>query len=183
MALLPILLYGDARLEEKSEPVTDITAEIRELAANMALTMYAAPGVGLAAPQVGVNRRMVVVDCSGGDEAGGLITLINPEITLREGFVREEEGCLSFPDIVEVVERPEIVSVRALDLDGKELVIDRAEGLLARCLFHEVDHLDGVLLVDRVNAFRRSLLKKKIRKRMRNGEWTLESDEAKVAAL
>jgi peptide deformylase len=148
----------------------------------MALTMYAAPGVGLAAPQVGVLKRMVVIDTSAGEETGKLLTLINPEITYREGLIREEEGCLSFPDIVEIVERPAIVSCRALDLKGKEIVIERAEGLLARAVFHEIDHLDGVLLVDRVNAFRRTVIKKKIRRKVKAGEWTSEAAGAPAAA-
>lgn len=175
MPILPILLYGDPRLERKAEPVATVTEEIRELAANMALTMYAAPGVGLAAPQVGVSKRMLVIDVSGGDQPDRLLTLINPEITLREGSIREEEGCLSFPDIVEVVERPAVVSCRAIGLDGQEFTIDRAEGLLARAIFHEIDHLDGLLLVDRVNAFRRGLIKKKVRRKVRAGEWVADS--------
>ena len=181
MAILPILLYGDPRLEDEAEPIADITDEIRSLAADMATTMYAAPGVGLAAPQVGIGKRMVVIDCSVGQEEGALMTLINPEITYREGLIREEEGCLSFPEIVELVERPEIVTVKAIGLDGKEFTIDRADGLLARAVFHEIDHLDGVLMTDRVNAFRRTMIKKKIKKKMRAGEWV--SSTASAAAV
>ncbi|MFN7973140.1 MAG: peptide deformylase [Acidobacteriota bacterium] len=183
MSILPILLYGDPRLEQKAESVVEIGDEIRELAKNMALTMYAAPGVGLAAPQVGVAKRMLVIDVSGGDEEGKLQTFINPEITYREGLVRDDEGCLSFPDIVEIVERPAIVSCRALGLDGREFTVERADGLLARAICHEIDHLDGVLLTDRVNAFRRAMIKKKVRRKVKAGEWVAEPAHARAAAL
>ncbi len=183
MAILPILLYGDSRLSEACEPVTEVTVAVKRLARDMVHTMYAAPGVGLAAPQVGVSIRLMVIDPTSGNEPDSLITLINPEITHREGSVREEEGCLSFPEIVEVVDRPAVVSCRALDIDGEEFVIERAEGLLARAISHEFDHLDGVLLIDRLNAFRRSMLRKKIKKKIRAGEWEPELIEEGAAVL
>jgi len=183
VTILPILLYGDPRLAEPCEPVAEVTPAIQKLARDMAHTMYAAPGVGLAAPQVGVSIRLMVIDKTAGNEPDSLLTLINPEITYREGSVREEEGCLSFPDIVEVIDRPAVVSCRALGIDGKEFAVEKAVGLLARAICHELDHLDGVLLIDRVNAFRRSMLRKKIKKKVRAGEWVSDSVEEGAAVL
>jgi len=140
--------YGDAVLRRKARPVRRINAGIRELAGRMVETMYAANGVGLAAPQIGVDRRLVVIDV--GD---GPVTLVNPRLIWSEGAARDVEGCLSVKGLIGDVERAERVRVRALDLDGKEVTVE-GEGLLARVLQHELDHLDGVLFVDRATGVR-----------------------------
>lgn len=133
-------------------------------------TCHAAPGLGLAAPQIGVSRRVAVVDLSAGREASKELVLINPRILDAEGLVRDEEGCLSFPDLVEIVERPERVRLEAFDLAGRLLVYE-AEELLARAFCHEVDHLDGLLFTDRLSPFRRRrVLRRAARKRQR-GDW------------
>ena len=147
MALLPILKFPDPRLRKKAAPVTAVDDSIRKLAADMAETMYAAPGIGLAATQVDVHKQVIVIDIS--EDKTGLITLINPRIVERDGEQVYEEGCLSVPGIYDKVTRAEHVKVRTLTLDGSEQDID-AHGLLAVCIQHEMDHLNGVLFVDRV---------------------------------
>ncbi|GAB6050568.1 peptide deformylase [Hydrogenophilus islandicus] len=164
MALLPILHYPDPRLHRKAEPITEITPEIRQLAADMAETMYEAPGIGLAATQVNVLKRLIVVDVS--DTRDQLLTLINPEILAKEGEVVSEEGCLSVPGIYEKVKRSERVTVRALNLEGETVEI-AAEGLLAVCLQHEIDHLDGKVFVDYLSPLKQSRVKAKLAKRAR----------------
>jgi len=164
MALLPILHYPDPRLHRKAEPITEITPEIRQLAADMAETMYEAPGIGLAATQVNVLKRLIVVDVS--DTRDQLLTLINPEILAKEGEVVSEEGCLSVPGIYEKVKRAERVTVRALNLEGETVEI-AAEGLLAVCLQHEIDHLDGKVFVDYLSPLKQSRVKAKLAKRAR----------------
>ena len=147
---------GDPVLREKAVPVTDVTEEIRTLITDMFDTMYAEEGVGLAAPQVGVGERVIVVDPR--DEDVPPFALINPEIVhFAEDVERDEEGCLSIPGLKEIVERAAAVRVEALDADGKPISIE-AEGLLARILQHEVDHLDGILFLDRVSALKRKML-------------------------
>jgi peptide deformylase len=163
MALREIRIIGDPILARKAEPVASVDEEIVRLARDMVETVHAAPGVGLAAPQVGVGKRLIVVDMSVGENKDDLIVLINPEIVSKEGEAVGEEGCLSVPDIRENVTRPYKVVVRALDLEGRPVEIE-GEDLLARALCHEIDHLDGILFVERLSALKRALIKKKLKK-------------------
>src|SRR5512135_2437824 len=163
MAVREILIIGDPVLTRKSEPVEEITEDIVRLARDMVETVHAAPGVGLAAPQVGVGKRVIVVDTSVGENQEALHILINPAIVLSEGEAVCEEGCLSVPDIKEKVARPYKVVVRGLDLKGRPVEV-KGEDLLARALCHEIDHLDGVLFVDRLSPLKRKLIRKKLRK-------------------
>lgn len=164
MALLPILTYPDPRLRRKSSPVETVNAEIKRLLDDMAETMYDAPGVGLAASQVGVNVRAIVVDIAAQEEdSPGLIKLINPEIVFSEGQQIGEEGCLSIPGFVSLVKRKARVTVKGLNEEGKQAEID-ASGLLARVLQHEIDHIDGILFIDRLSRLKRELFKKRIDK-------------------
>ncbi|MFA6822468.1 MAG: peptide deformylase [Geobacter sp.] len=160
----PILTFPDPVLKQKAAPVTVITDEVRQLAQDMAETMYDAPGVGLAAPQVGVLQRLIVIDVAAKDEAPQLITVINPVIVQGEGEVYEEEGCLSVPDFSANVRRYETVVVKGLSLDGQERVW-QADGLLAIAFQHEIDHLEGTLFVDRLSPLKRELFIKKAKKR------------------
>ena len=166
----PIFKYGAPELETKISSITRFDQELRTLAQDLLETMYAAPGVGLAAPQVGVKLRLMVIDISGGEEQGHQIILTNPEITEQEGTQEAEEGCLSVPGFTAMVERPSTVHVIGQDLEGKPQEID-ADGLLARVLCHEIDHLDGILYLNRISALKRDLIKRKIRKLIRAGEW------------
>lgn len=160
MSVLRIHTYPDSVLKEKSKPVETVTEDVRRLLDDMAETMYLNNGIGLAAPQVGENLRLVVVDVQRGEEADTLLKLINPRIVDGQGKTKSEEGCLSCPDLLVEVDRFESVKVEALLPDGTATTLD-AEGLLAICLQHEIDHLDGVLLVDRLSSLRRSLYQKK----------------------
>lgn len=170
MALLPILTYPDPRLMRKSAHLETISTEIEGLLDDMAETMYDAPGVGLAAPQVGVNVRAIVVDISAQEEnSPGLIKLINPEIILSEGHQVGEEGCLSIPGFVSLVKRKERVIVSGLDEQGKHAEID-AYGLLARVFQHEIDHVDGILFIDRLSRLKRELFRKRVDKAFRRSE-------------
>lgn len=162
--ILTILHYPDPRLREKAQPIREITKEVQKLADDMAETMYAAPGVGLAATQVGVAMRMFVVDIAAEDEPSRLTTFINPEIIGREGTQTWEEGCLSFPDVHEEIKRAEKVRVRALDREGKTFELE-VEGLMAVAVQHEYDHLDGVLMVDHMGALRKRMVQRKMEKR------------------
>src|SRR5580765_3344402 len=159
----PILKYGDTTLHEPANAVGDLTPEIDTLIGDLIETMYAAPGVGLAATQVGVPLRIFVIDLSVGREASGLMVMINPEIVEREGTQLEEEGCLSLPGFNATVVRPSRVVVKGLDREGNE---QRREGtgLLARAFQHEMDHLDGTLFVDRLRGIKRDLIVSRIRK-------------------
>jgi peptide deformylase len=168
MALREILLIGHPTLVEKAEPVALVDEDIVRLAGDMAETVHAAPGIGLAAPQVGVSKRLIVVDLSVGERKDDLIVLVNPEIVKKEGSVTCEEGCLSVPDIREKVARPYRVTVRGLDLEGQPVEID-AEDLLARVLCHEIDHLDGILFVERLSPLKRKLIRKKLKKNVAAG--------------
>jgi peptide deformylase len=163
-----ILKYPDPELKSKSAPVTIINDGIRKLVADMAETMYDAPGVGLAAPQIGVHQRVVVIDVSGKDEDPDLIVAINPVFVHTEGESYEEEGCLSVPKYAANVRRHASVVVRALNLDGEEVTY-RAEGLLAVAFQHEIDHLDGTLFVDHLSPLKKEMFKKKY-KRMQEEE-------------
>lgn len=162
--ILTILHYPDPRLRQKAEPIREITKEVQKLADDMAETMYAAPGVGLAATQVGVPMRMFVIDVAAEDEPSRLTTFINPEIVLREGTQTWEEGCLSFPDVHEEIKRADKVRVRAQDREGKTFEIE-VEGLMAVAVQHEYDHLDGVLMVDHMGALRKRMVQRKMEKR------------------
>ncbi len=166
----PILKYGAPELQTKSTSIDRVDEELKTLAQDMLETMYAAPGIGLAAPQVGVNLRLIVIDISGGEETGHQMILTNPEVTEQEGTQEVEEGCLSVPGFTAIVERPSRVHVIGQDLEGNPQEID-AEGLLARAICHEIDHLDGILYLNRLSALKRDLIKRKIRKLIRAGEW------------
>lgn len=167
MALLPILEYPDPRLRMRAKPVTKVSPEIEALVANMLETMYAAPGIGLAATQVDVQLRVIVVDVS---EAGNNpYCLINPEILTAEGKINSEEGCLSVPEVYEFVDRAERIRVRALDRSGEMREIE-AEGMLAVCIQHEMDHLEGKLFVDYLSQLKRQRLKKRFEKRAKRGQ-------------
>jgi peptide deformylase len=165
-----IVKYPDPILQQPTEPVTEFDGELRALVDDMFESMYAAHGIGLAAPQIGVPRRLTVIDLSFQKNPEEKIVLINPEIIYKEGKQNEEEGCLSLPDIREKVSRATKVRVRAQDVKGKWFELDGDE-LLARAFQHEIDHLDGVLFIFRVSALKRDLLLRKIRKMQKNGEW------------
>lgn len=165
MAQLPILTFPDPRLREMARPVDGVDADLRQLAADMAETMYAAKGIGLAATQVGVPKRVLVIDLSA--ERSGLLTLINPQIVERDGVQVCEEGCLSVPEVFESVERAERVAVTYLNLEGDACRLE-ADGLLAVCVQHEIDHLDGKLFVDYLSRLKQDRLRKKAVKRQRD---------------
>lgn len=168
--LRPILRLGDRVLGEPARPVEAITPEIERLIDDMIETMYAAPGVGLAAPQVGVPLRLFVVDVSMGRDPAALGVMINPEFVERDGMQLEEEGCLSVPGFNATVARPKRVSVTGLDRHGDMHTIE-GTGLLARALQHEMDHLDGRLFVDRLRGISRDLIVRKIKKLAKAGKW------------
>src|SRR5262245_13486374 len=167
--LRPLVRFGESKLQIPAGPVTTFDAELDRLIDDMVDTMYAAPGIGLAAPQVGVPLRVCVIDLSVGKRGGELITLINPEFVLREGLQVEEEGCLSVPGFNATVARPARAVVRGLDRAGAERVVD-GTGLLARALQHELDHLDGKLFLDHLRGIKRDLIVRKIRKLQRSGK-------------
>jgi peptide deformylase len=166
----PILKYGDASLHGAARAVDAITPDIERLVDDMIDTMYAAPGIGLAATQVGAPLRVFVVDISVGRDPKGLIVMINPEFLERDGMQLEEEGCLSVPGFNATVVRPQRAVVRGLDRAGTERQIEGV-GLLARAFQHEMDHLDGTLFVDRLRGIKRDLIVRKIRKMSRAGKW------------
>lgn len=166
----PIVKFGEQVLHREAQPVVDIGAEIAALVQDMIETMYAAPGVGLAAPQIGVPLRVFVVDVSGGRSKEGLMTFINPEFVEREGMQLEEEGCLSVPGFNATVARPSRAAMKGLDLDGRERTVE-GTGLLARAFQHEMDHLEGRVFVDRLRGIQRDLIVRRIRKLSRTGKW------------
>lgn len=166
MAVLEIVRFPNAVLKAKAKPVTEITPELQTLIDDMIDTMYAAPGVGLAAPQVGVSLRLAVIDISYREDKQPLLVLINPEIVSAEGELVEEEGCLSVQEFNSNVKRFERVRVRATDRDGNMYEVE-GEGLLARALQHELDHLNGTVILDRVSPLKRELYKRKLRKGMK----------------
>jgi peptide deformylase len=163
MAILPIRLYPDPVLREKCPPVERFDGELRDLAADMVETMHAAPGVGLAAPQVGALLRLALVDLSVGKDPEELLVLVNPEVLGEEGLATEVEGCLSIPDLTDKVERPERIRLRAHDLQGRPFELD-ADDWLARAVLHEIDHLDGVLFVDRLRGLRKERARRALKK-------------------
>jgi peptide deformylase len=168
--ILEIRKYPDPVLQQPAEPVSVFDDELRTFVADMFETMYAAQGIGLAAPQVGASKRITVIDLSFQKNPEEKLVLINPEIISREGKLMEEEGCLSFPEIREKVPRAALVRVRAQNEFGEWFEKD-AEELLSRCFQHEIDHLDGVLFIFRISPLKRDLALRKIRKMQRAGEW------------
>ena len=168
--ILEVVKYGDPVLTERAEEVTEFDEKLRKLVDNMFETMYGAPGVGLAAPQVGILKRLFVMDCSSGKNKKQKVALINPVIETEEGEQLGEEGCLSFPGIYFQVKRPERVVVRARDIDGSPIKLD-VMGLEARCTSHETDHLDGELFINYLSPLKRDLTKRKIKKRIKQGDW------------
>ena len=167
MAVRPICAYPEAVLRQKAKPVENIDDDLQRLIDDMIETMYAAPGIGLAAPQVGVSLRLFVVDVTSGRDLNALQTFINPEITSREGRVREEEGCLSAVGVTGATPRAERVVLRGLNRQGDAVEVE-ADGLLARAFQHETDHLDGMLFFDRMGVVGRDLVKRKYRKAQQN---------------
>ena len=161
MALLPILEFPDPRLRTRAQPVDEVDAALRKLIDDMFETMYAAPGIGLAATQVNVHKRFMVIDVS--ESRNEPLVFINPEIIEREGVEETEEGCLSVPGVYDKVTRADRIRVRALDRNGKPFEMD-AEGLLAVCIQHEMDHLDGKLFVDYLSELKRTRIRKKLEK-------------------
>lgn len=168
--LRPIVRHGAAVLHRPAESVAEITHEIDALVDDMIQTMYAAPGIGLAAPQVGVGKRIFVCDISVGRNPSGLLVFINPEFVEREGMQLEEEGCLSVPGFNATVARPARAALKGLDRHGEPQSVD-ASGLLARCFQHEMDHLDGTLFVDRLRGLQKDLIVRKIKKLAKAGKW------------
>ena len=166
----PILRYGDAALHTKAARVDKFDDELRKLLRDMAETMYAAPGVGLAAPQIGVALRVFVIDISVGKRPGELIELVNPEFVVVEGMQLEEEGCLSIPGFEATVVRPMRAVVRGFDREGGDKTVE-GTGLLARALQHEMDHLDGTLFVSRLRGIKRDVILRKVQKLKRTGKW------------
>ncbi|MFC1585791.1 peptide deformylase [Fibrobacterota bacterium] len=165
MAVLPIYIYGEKILRKRAREVKDITEEMVKLSRDMLETMYHAPGIGLAAPQVGQSLRLIVVDVKyHEEETREPHILFNPEIVESEGDSCEEEGCLSFPDIRAMVTRPEKITVQAMGQDGKPLVLENISGLLSRCIQHEMDHLNGILFVDKISNTDKLLLSGKLKK-------------------
>jgi peptide deformylase len=168
--LRPIVKHGNRVLQTPALPVTVFDESLHTLLDDMVLAMYAAPGIGLAAPQIGVSLRACVIDLTAGKRGGTVITLVNPEFVEREGMQLEEEGCLSVPGFQATVPRPQRVVVKGQDRDGDEVVVE-GEGLLARALQHELDHLDGRLFLDRLRGLQRDVIVRKIRKLQRSGRW------------
>jgi peptide deformylase len=165
-----IIKYPDPILQRPTEKITDFNEELRTLAEDMFESMYKAQGIGLAAPQIGLSKRITVIDLSNKDNPDDKIVLVNPEIVHKEGRQVAEEGCLSLPDVREKVSRAAKVKVRAQNLQGEWLEMEGTE-LLARAFQHEIDHLDGILFLWRLSALKRDLILRKIRKLQKTGEW------------
>jgi peptide deformylase len=170
MALLEIVKYGDPVLERVGEPVTDFDERLKRLVSDMFETMYEARGVGLAAPQIGLSKRLFVMDCSGGGDPTARVALINPVVLRVEGDQTGDEGCLSFPGIFFPVKRSLRAVVRAHDVNGEEFEFDGLE-LEARCMLHETDHCDGIVFIDRTTTLKRELAKRKIKRLQKQGRW------------
>jgi peptide deformylase len=168
--IYPIVKYGDPILEKPGAPVKKFDAELEQLAEDMFASMYAAQGVGLAAPQIGLSLRLAVVDVTGGKNPEAKIVLANPEVIHAEGEVREEEGCLSVPGFRGYVVRPQFVTIKAQNVKGETFEI-RGENLLARAFCHEIDHLNGILFLQHLSMLKRDLIKRKIKKLRKQGEW------------
>ena len=170
MALLDIVKYGDPVLETPGEPVTEFDAGLKRLVSDMFETMYAARGVGLAAPQVGVSRRLFVMDCSGGNDPEARVALVNPVVVSVEGDQTGDEGCLSFPGIYFPVKRSLRAVLSAEDVNGEGFEYDGLE-LEARCMLHETDHCDGIVFLDRTTPLKRELVRRKIKRLQKQGRW------------
>ena len=168
--MLKIVTWPNPILDTPADPVTNFDDDLKKLVSNMFETMYSAPGVGLAAVQVGVLKRLFVMDCSGGKDPAQRVVMINPEVISMEGKQDGEEGCLSFPGIFYNVERNLRAIVRAHDINGNEFELDATE-LTARCMLHETDHCDGIVFLDKMTPLKRELVKRKIRKLTKAGEW------------
>lgn len=166
----PIVRYGNPVLEKPAETIAEFNGDLRKLADDMFESMYAAHGVGLAAPQIGISRRIVVIDVTFKEDPEAKLVLINPVIVKTEGRQRGSEGCLSLPDFREEVTRANVVTVRAQDLEGKWFE-KTGDGMLARAFLHETDHLNGKLYISHISALKRDLIKRKVKKLMRAGEW------------
>ncbi len=168
--IYPIVKYGDPVLEKSAAPITSFDDELRKLVDDMFESMYAAHGVGLAAPQIGISKRIAVIDVTFKEDPDAKIVLVNPEIIHTEGKLTSTEGCLSLPEFRENVTRPRKVTARAQDLNGKTIEVT-GEELLARALVHETDHLNGKLYLSHISALKRDMLKRKVRKLVKLGEW------------
>ncbi|MGA7463269.1 MAG: peptide deformylase [Candidatus Korobacteraceae bacterium] len=168
--IYPIVKYGDPVLEKPAAPITSFDDELRKLVDDMFESMYAAHGVGLAAPQIGISKRIAVIDVTFKEDPDAKIVLVNPEIIHTEGKLTSTEGCLSLPEFRENVTRPRKVTARAQDLNGKTIEVT-GEELLARALVHETDHLNGKLYLSHISALKRDMLKRKVRKLIKQGEW------------
>ncbi len=168
--IYPIVKFGDPVLEKQSAPITEFNDDLRKLADDMFESMYAAHGVGLAAPQIGISKRIAVIDVTFKEDPEAKIVLVNPEIIHTEGRLTSNEGCLSLPEFREKVTRPGKVTARAQNLKG-EIFEVTGEDLLGRALLHETDHLNGKLYISHISALKRDLMKRKIRKLMKQGEW------------
>jgi peptide deformylase len=169
--VLKVVKYGDPVLETKAEPITEFdTPELHKLVEDMFDTMYAAKGIGLAAPQIGLSKQLTVIDVSAGEEGGEKLVLINPQIVEKAGSQLGEEGCLSIPGFREDVKRAMKVKVKAKNAKGEDIEHD-AEELLSRCMQHEIDHLHGVLFLSHLSPLKRDLIRRKIRKLQKAGEW------------
>jgi peptide deformylase len=170
MSLLKIVTWPNPILEAPGDPVTEFNGDLTKLVKDMFETMYAAPGVGLAAVQVGVPKRLFVMDCSGGKDPSQRVVMINPEVVSMEGKQDGDEGCLSFPGIFFNVQRNLRAIVRAHDINGKKFEMDGTE-LTARCMLHETDHCDGIVFIDKMTPLKREIVKRKIKKLQKAGEW------------
>jgi len=170
MALLEIVHYPAPILLTPGEPVTEFDSDLKRLVSDMFETMYAARGVGLAAPQVGVSKRLFVIDCSAGGDPKQKIAMINPEVVMIEGEQNGDEGCLSFPGIFFAVKRGLRSIVRAQDINGEWFELDGME-LTARCMLHETDHCDGIVFLDKTSVLKREMVKRKIKKLQKQGKW------------
>jgi peptide deformylase len=166
----PIYLWGDPVLEQPSDPVTNITEREVKLVDDMVETMYKAPGVGLAAPQVGVPKRIMVTDATGGEDKKQLLVIVNPEIVATDGEQYEEEGCLSIPGFSATVVRPKRVVLKGVDLNGKDVILEGSD-LLARAFCHELDHLNGTVFLDHLSFIKRDMIKRRIKKLIKQGKW------------
>jgi peptide deformylase len=171
MAVREIVNYGDPRLVARNEPIVNFEDPMLPgLIRDLLDTCWAAPGCGLAAPQIGINKRIAVVDLSVGKDPSAILVLVNPVVADAKGLIRDEEGCLSFPDIVEVVERPEKVTLEAFNEKGEKTILD-GDDLLARAFCHEVDHLDARLFIEHLSSLKRGFVLRKVLKRKKVGAW------------
>jgi peptide deformylase len=175
MPTRPIVLYPDPVLLKPTVPVESVDDETRQLIRDMTETMYAAPGIGLAANQVGATSRVCIVDLSAGERSGELKVLVNPVVKTVEGSDVDEEGCLSFPEIVLEIDRPYRATIEALDENAQPITVE-AEGLLARAMLHEIEHLDGKTFLRNISSVKREMVKRRIRKMMKTGDWVAAVD-------